>query len=438
MSTSIDVEPVSKHTPTVREDQELPPAGIGSDRDGSEEGELPDDLPKGTKRQRSPSNGEQPDAKRIKPIPQVEAGLFRRIRRPPGTVPCMISVDDGGHIGGLYMKHEGFTITLYINPGPQGAPRLSLGFRANGRRGRAHALMEWDTEARFKGQWAMSQFEHGFVSPDPKDPRMLDPALLNNCKIEHMGELLYVKFVSWAQAGGHALKSAFDGQSVQIKRSVEIITQPLKPYSLEIWFLPKYKAVDFRKQCLRYFSDSLAQRVTPLHFWTDSEGNHFKDMQMPSPKGSELDGKVPKTFFRVPTAQPADARQDTVTGGGESSRRAEQSTTKLPLAQHGEDAMLTVAQDANILDRSSSTRTEEQAIPTFRAGATSPPAQEQPASVPGSPHESTVPVRGSSRIRSRLEGFMPADAVDTPDNSDGEDLEDILKEFGVEVDSDGD
>lgn len=102
------------------------------------------------------------------------------------------------------------------------------------------------------------------------------------------------------------------------------------------------------------------------------------------------------------------------------------------------DAMQTVAQDAKTLDRSSSPRTEEQAIPTFRAGSTSPPAQEQPASVPRSPHKSTVPVRGSSRIRGLMEGYMPADMVDTLGDSEGEDLKKILNEYGVEADSDGD
>lgn len=440
MSTSMDVESVSKETPTegVREDQEMPPADIGSVDDGSEEGEIPDDLPKGTKRQRSPSNEEQPDPKRIKPAPKVEAGLFKRMRQPGGIMPCMISVDHGNHIGGIYLQKQGFTITLYINPGPQGAPRLSLGFRKNGRTGRALALIEWDTEARFKGQWAMSHFVHGFASPDAKDPRMSDPAVLNDCKLEDMGELLYLRFVSWPQAGGYALRGVFDDQDTQIKRSMEIMTQPLQPYSLEIWFFPKFKAIDFRRQCLRYFSDSLEQRIQPLHFWTDPEANHFTDISVPPPIGSELDGKVGKTFFRLPTTQPASARQNTVTGGGESSRRAEQSTTKLPLAQQDEDAMQTVAQDAKILDRSSSPRTEEQAILTFRGGSTSPPAQEQPASVPRSPHESTVPVRGSSRIRGLMEGYMPADMVDTLGDSEGEDLKDILNEYGVEADSDGD
>ena len=317
MSCLTDHGSVNKKTPVqgVREDQKKSPidAVAHGVSDGSEDGEVKDDLPIRTKRSPSASIEEEPVPKKLKPAPEPMANLFTEMRRLQETTPCVISVDGNEPIGGLYPVRQGFAINLYVNPGPEYAPSISLIFKTTGTgKGVDSARIEWDTEAVVKRQFAMSDFEYGYASPDAPDPRRRDPKVLGLCNNKHMSQLLYIRFKSWNQATGFSHKNAFKNQSPVAKKAIETICQPSESYHMEIWFLAPFNAETFRRGCLRYFIDSLKSRQNPLQKWEDPLGTRYVDSQVPPRSTRRADRRMGKIMFRVggfPQARDAETAQ---------------------------------------------------------------------------------------------------------------------------------
>ena len=357
MSCMTDRGSVSKETPAqgVREDQEQSPIdalAVGVS-EGSEDGEVKDDLPVHTKRKPSASIEEEPVPKKLKPAPEPMAPSFTQMRRPRDKMPCVISVDQNEHIGGLYPVSQGFAINLYVNPGLEYAPTISLSFKNTGTsKGGDGARIKWDTEAIFERQFAMSHFEYGYASPDAPDPRRSDPKVLRLCKTTHMSQLLYIKFNSWDQAAGFSKKDAFKHQSSAIKNAMSTIFQPQKPYHMEIWFLAPFDAATFRSNCLSYFIDSVKSRQNPLHNWQDYFGNRYIDRQVPQRSTTRADRRMGKMMFRVRNV-PRDQDEDS--------------------AQSVEDTAHMLAQDVSMAGPSRSKHPEEQTMLKAGAGPSSHP-----------------------------------------------------------------
>ena len=412
MSSFTDAKSGNKETPSqgVRENREDPlPVNPDVASDGSEEGEIRTDLPVPAKRKRSPPAEEEPISKKPKPAPELIPRPFRLMRKPIGNTPCVISVDQNQHLGNLYTTSQGFATVLFLNPGSESAPTVSLGFKTNGSRGSsdlAHA--EWDTEAIFRRRWAISQFEHGHAGPNTTNPRMSDPNVLKLCSMRDMGELLYIKFESWPQATGYCNRDAFKKQSRAVNGMIDAIFRPRNPYSLEIWFIAPFDATAFRKYCLGYFTDSLRQRRNPLSLWEDPEGNCYTDISNPAPQGERPKKTFGQTMFRIHKKHLA--------------------------AQHQEDAVRTVAHDTRMADRSKPPNTEEQAMLTSIAGPSFQPAEEQPAE--RQPINAAAPPPGfvmpiserPSRSRNMMaggimKGYMPPSMMGAVVDSDDSDVE---------------
>ena len=344
MSSLNDIKPLSKESPQkgVSEDRERSPWSPDISKDGSEQGEIQEELPVGAKRQHSPSVEEQPLPKRSKPAPDL--GLFRNMVGRMERVPCVISVNENEPIGRLYSANRGFRTLLMITPGPGCAPTISIGFRLTSRpRESDQANCEWDTVSNSKGEWAMSDFRHGYASPDAANPRMAEPKVVNQCRNQHMSQLLYVRFNSWSQAAGYSHKGAFVKEEKSIKTWVNAIVQPRKSYSLEIWFLPPLNASEFRRDCLRYFDDALNRRNNPHHFWTDPEGVCFTDTIWSQPSARRM-GRDGRMMFRPSRIGHAGMTRDSATQWEDPSGQAEQSTAECPLAaQHEEHGIQPVA-----------------------------------------------------------------------------------------------
>ena len=136
MSCLTDHASVNKKTLAqgVSEDQEKSPidALVVDVSDGSEDGEVKDDLPVCTKRSPSASIAEEPVTKESTPEPEPMAPLFTEMKVSRDKIPCVISVDGNEHVGGLYPVSKGFAINVYVNPGPDYAPSISLGFKTTG------------------------------------------------------------------------------------------------------------------------------------------------------------------------------------------------------------------------------------------------------------------------------------------------------------------
>ena len=379
----------------VREDQEKSPKdALAVDvSDVSEDGEIKDDFPIEVKRKPSASIEEEPVAKKQKPGPEPMAGLFHEMERQSTKTPCVISVDQNEHIGGLYQVAQGFEINLSVNPGPDYAPSISLSFRLKrkgGWEGLEAAKIEWDTEAVFKRRFAMSNFEYGYASPDVPDPRWSDPKVLRLCGNKNMSQLLYIRFDSWDQAAGFSKRKFFKDQSPAIKKAMSTICQPTKSYQMEIWFLAPFDAKTYRRVCLSYIIDSLKSRQNTLYNWRDPLGTRYVDRQVPLRSTRRPHPEMQKLMFRV-----------------RSPERGRPQAQKAETAQSVEDAAHMLEQDASMAGRSTSACPEEQTMLTSGAGSTSPSAEEQMSSPLGSPSEFVIPRSKPLQSRGPPEGFVP-------------------------------
>lgn len=213
----------------------------------------------------------------------------------------------------------------------------------------------------------MSRIGHGYTTPDATDPRMSNPDVLALCSIQDMGVLLYMRFESWHQAMGFHAKDAFIDQSTGIRKSLKTMFQPSKPYLLELWFVVTFKATDFRKYCLRYFSYSLEQKVHTLSHSREINVDCFTDKLVVPPPKILANMEHRRMLLRMPAAtsqeclpetkvsrsQHIGAAQDTVAGEGDMSGPAGYFTVELCLAaQQLEDSTPTEAQEARISDHS--------------------------------------------------------------------------------------
>lgn len=354
----------------VNEEVEFPVQAHGGSSD-DEEGQVKDDDQLGKKRRRPPSIEEQPSLKKVKPTEEVGISSFGHMQQPYSEVPCVVSVNEDQPFGSLYQQSTGFAILLFMDPGRYGPPTVALGFRPNGTGAKTDkARSIWDVRSNIMREWAMSDVEHGYATPDANDPRMSNPSVLALCTPKDMGELLYMRFKSWPQGAGFYDKPAFDGQSGEIKRFLSAIFQPKKPYSLEIWFVAPSKAIDFRKHCLRYFSEAVNNRIDPLEGYQDSLGNYFNERLIEPPPSILVRSSYRNQLLRVPEASATlqrglqteraprrgqtSAAQDIATGNRSVSRRPEQNEGRPQTTQHVEDSKPTAARDITMLDRTRS------------------------------------------------------------------------------------
>ncbi|CAD6565199.1 MAG: hypothetical protein ASARMPREDX12_005737 [Alectoria sarmentosa] len=319
----------------AREDP-LVDAGVASD--GSEEGEIQDDDPVGSKPKRSPSIEQQGHPKITKKNDSI-IGSFDNMVYPTQRLACVISIDEQAPFGSLYRATTGFVVLLFLDPGRYGAPTVSLTFRNTGTEtGKDIAKNNWDMESSIRGEWAMSQVVTGYA--EATDHRMSNPIVLDECLPKDKSNLLYMRFKSWPRVLGFQHKNLFRDQTSAIQASMRTMFRPKNPYSLELWFIAPWKATVFRRHCLRYFTESEASRQRPLDQWQDQSGQYFerKPKLQPPPLlvGGEQDEplrfpaatKKPKHLptTTVARTQHTGAAQDTVTVSDNTSYQAEQST----------------------------------------------------------------------------------------------------------------
>ena len=389
----------------VREDQEGTPPSADIAKDESEEGEIPEDLPvRSTKRRPSPSDEEHPLPKRVKPAPEPDLGLVRNMKEYAEGLPCEISVNQSEPVGELYRRRRGFRITLWITPGPGCAPTISLGFESVTSKGGYQAKCEWDTMSNCKGEWAMSHFTHGYLSPDTTDIRKIEQKVLDQCRYRDVARLLYVRFDSWSYSAGYSRRDAFMEDEPNQRGTVHALMMPRQSYPLEIWFLAPFNATNFRQGCLRYFTDALERRTSPHHFWSDPEGVCFTDHFVP-PRPSNVQGK---SLFRTFKAPPTTRTRDRATKWEDPSSQAGQSTGDLPLtAQDEKHGAQTLAHVANLADRSRSPYTEEQTVLTSEAGPNTMTTEGHQTSEPIPSFQFTGWANQPPCIRPMTEGFIP-------------------------------
>ena len=376
--------------------------------DGSDKGKIRGEPSVGTKRERLPSGEEQPPAKRTKADPALTGCAFGNMVHPIKPVPCVISVNGRAPIGTPYQENQGFAIMLFIDPGRRGFPVVRLGFRNHGTEKKGdHASAEWDTLSNDRGQWAMSEIDHGYCPVNGIDPRKSNTAVHALCKGRDIGQLLYLGFTSWTQTRGYNQKDKFGTEARKTRETMNRIFRPDKPYRLELWFIAplmagKLGAGKLNQHCLRFFAESERERVHPFHQWTDINGENFNDtVKQDLPTDILVKGKG-KTMFRptmmtipeqpaettVPASQHADGDQDTISGGDTVSSKVEQCTAELSLAApYLEDSTSTAARDARTSDRPPSPSTEtrwspgRQLMRTFASEPPLPPAQGQQSSI---------------------------------------------------------
>ena len=398
MSSLIDPRSVNKETPDqgVRDDRERSPviANVGDDvsEEGeieddlprsvneempdqgvrSEEGEIEDDLPIRTKRQRSPSIDEEPVSKKLKPAPEPMPRPFNIMMRPYEATSCVISVNQKELIGRLFPEAQALAVMLFVNPGPEYAPAISLSLKIAGE---THARIEWDTEAICKRQFAISNFEYHHCDLNATNPRLSDRQVLDQCPDSKLGELFYMRFDSWPQAAGFSVKAAFKKQRPSVKQAIDTMSQPRESYSVEIWFIAPFRSNDFRWKCLRYFDHSLRRRRNTLHEWQDRDGVRYIDTPIP-PTNTRPNKKTdPKMMFRLPKVPQAHDAGTTV------------------------DAMS--IRKVQAAGPSTSQHPEKQTMLTSEAGPSSLPASE--------PVRAFLMPEGKSRRKPPpVKGFMPA------------------------------
>ncbi len=378
----------------------------------SEEGEVKDDHPVSTKRQRSLSIEEQysveeqPSPKRIKP---TKDSSFNLLRNPADRIPCVVRIDESEPFGTLYSKRYDFAAMLFIDAGRYGPPALSLGYRNNGTGGnKDHAQSVWDMRSSFMGHWAMSDVEHGYATPDAADSRMSNPAALAFCATRDMGELMYMRFISWPQGAGFVDKNAFNSQSKEIKKAMNTVFHPKKPYPVELWFLAPFKATDLRKNCLRFFTELQEHRYDFVGDWQDGRGKYFIDTKTEHPPS--YFAKTGGTLFRVPVATGRKVLPTTAPARSRHSNtrhQAEQSTAEnTHETEHIEDIIPTVVNDAKMSERSTSRSPgtlptpETLAMLTFGAAPAPETARQQ--------QTFDMPTSKQSRFSSAREDFVPS------------------------------
>ena len=340
--------------------------------DGSEEGEILDDLPVGTKRKHSPSVEEQPSPERNKPAPEQSGISFGKLWNPPQKLPCIISVDQREPIGKLYCVTEGFRIMAFIDAGRYGPPSITLDFSTN--RTKKAAKSKWDTASDDEGRcYAMSNIEYGSAPINGSDPIISHPKVLNLCEQKDEGKLMYLRFRSWDQTKGFRSKAAFRKESKDIKRLVKSILFPEAPYEVMLWFIAPVFIHEFHRYCLSFFRESEKQRVHPLCEYKDVNGVYFGDMpKLQAPKSIAYKGPG-KPAFRTIKGQKEpletittgiahfDAAKDAVPDGGlvnseEEKSTAEPSSAAPPL----EKSLSTAALDTEMPKRSPSLPTEDE------------------------------------------------------------------------------
>ena len=409
MSSLIDPSSVNKETPDqgVRDDRERSPVIADVGGDVSEEGEIEDDLPICTKRQRSPSIDEDPVSKKLKPAPEPTPRPFNTMVKGHKATPCVISVDQKEPIGRLYPEAQEFAVMLFVNPGPEYAPAISLSFKIAGK---THGRIEWDTEALVKRQFAINNFEYHHCDLNATNPRLSDRQVLDQCPSSKLGELLYMRFDSWPETAGFSVKATFKKQRPSVKQAMGTISQPRESYSLEIWFLAPFRSNAFRKECLRYFDDSLRKRRNTLHEWQDRDGIRYIDTPIPPTYTRPTKKTKSKMMLRVPKVQQAHDGGTTL------------------------DAILT--EDVETASPSTSLRPDEQIMPTSGAGPSSHPADEPVRAF-------VMPKSKSLRKPPPMKGFMPAMMFSGSDDSEpdaggDEDEEEQQGDEEEEEEQDGD
>ena len=314
--------------------------GANAPSEGSEDGEIQDDQtvdtkqdseikigqPVGTKRKRLPSIEEQRPSKRI----DVSGVLFQNMQNPPQRIPCVIRINEREPVGSLYRTTDGFAILLFLDAGLYGPPTVSLAFRNGGTEtGRDKASYNWDTTSTIRGRWAMSDIIHGYTSPEDTEPIMSNKTVLEACHDRDTRNLMYMRFDSWTQVLGSREADAFKDMSGVVQQSMNTIFKPKHSYLMEIWFIAPFEAPNFRRRCLRFFTESLAARVQPLRYFRDDNGVYFGSLPLSEPP-TFLGGQAQKNPLRMPSAtkKPNPIKrgaQDTVTGSDNISKQAKES-----------------------------------------------------------------------------------------------------------------
>ena len=340
--------------------------------DGSEEGEILDDLPAGTKRKRSPSIEEHPSSERTKPAPAQSGISFALLWNPPQKLPCIISINRREPIGKLYGVTEGFRIMAFIDAGRYGPPSVTLDFSTN--RTKETAKIKWDTVSDDEGRcYAMSNIEYGSAPIRGSDPIISHPEVLNLYEQKDEGKLMYLRFRSWDQIKGYRGKAAFRKESQTVRRLVKSIFFPEAPYEVMLWFIAPIYIHQFHRYCLWFFTESEKQRVHPLSEYKDANGVYFRDMpKLEAPKSMVFHGPEKPVFRTIKRQkQPSettttgsahcDAAKDTVPGGGLVNSEEEQSTAELSsVAPPLEKTLSTAATDTEMPERSPSPPTEDE------------------------------------------------------------------------------
>ena len=274
---------------------------------------------------------------------------FRKMTKAYDTTSCVISVDQKEPIGRLYPRAKEFAVMLFVNPGPDYAPSISLSFKIEGK---IQSCLEWDTEGLWKRRFAINHFEYHQCDLNVTNPRLSDPGVLDQCELHKLGELLYMRFDSWPQGAGFSSKGAFKKQSPSVVKAMQTLCQPLDSYSLEIWFIAPFNARVFRKGCLRYFDDSLRKRHSNLDQWQDPDGISYIDRPKPPTYTTPSEKRILKALFRLPSVP---------------------KSHDVGEAQDVEDTAPMSAQDAGKADPSTSPRPEEQTMLKSGAGPSSHP-----------------------------------------------------------------
>lgn len=295
-----------------------------------QQGEIRDDHPAGTKRKRSPSNEEQQYSE-IDTGPAQNIVSFNSMIFPYERLPCMISINGHEPIGSLYKANQGFAILFFIDPGRFTAPIVTLSFRKSGTEtGKDLARNAWDTRSSLGNQWAMTDVVNGYGIVHDSDIRMSNASVLADCSDKDKAKLMYLRFKSWSQVWGFIEKGMYKDLSLPIRRSMKTMFLKSESYQLEIWFIVPFDAPTFRQHCLRYFEDSLAHRQDPLDQWQDQNGVYFNEIpKLPWPSFLNGSGANNPLRMRRQESLPSTTGQDTVTGSGDPSNQAEQSTAEI-------------------------------------------------------------------------------------------------------------
>ena len=342
------------------------PVNVDIASEGSEEGEIRDDPPVGTKSKHSPSSEKQPSPKRIKPDPKRSGILFEKRQNPFQKTPCVISVNQQQPIGKLYRATEGFMIMMFIDAGLYGPPSITLYFSTDGHK--EAALCKWDTLSNDEGRPAMSNIQFGTAPINGNDPRVSDPKVLKLCKLEHAGDLLYMRFRSWDQTKGFRVKKAFKNESEDIRRSVKSMIFAKEQFEVMLWFIAPFYAHIFMRHCLSFFVDSERHRLHPFHEWKDANGVYYEDtVALEAPKSLAYNGSE-QLVFRSIVGQKQSSRsahlnaaKDTVPDGGLVNSEVEQPTTEPSSAlPHLEQPVSTAAPDTEMPERSPPPSSQDQ------------------------------------------------------------------------------